>query len=290
MENNKAKTQIIQSGAGQLFRNLKEELSTVYDVHESQAIAFQLLEDQFDISRTQVLTDSVITYDSIILEKCIEDLKQNKPIQYITGKAHFFGLEFFVNSNVLIPRQETEELVDLIIKQHGASPNFILDIGTGSGCIPVTLKKYLPTSSVFSLDISEEALKVAKQNAQYHEVAVTFIQQDILTADLQALPLMDIIVSNPPYVREEEKNMMLANVLDYEPHLALFVPDNKPLLFYKKIAEIGLKKLKPNGWLYFEINEAFGIECLNILKELGYKNTSLIQDMQNKDRIIKAQL
>ena len=250
------------------------------------------LEPNFEINETELAQ-----WNSIL-----EELKKEKPIQYIIGETEFYGLRFFVTEKTLIPRPETEELVDLIlndarsnIKLVDTSQLRILDIGTGSGCIPIALKKNIPDATVFAIDISEGALAVANKNAIENKVAINFIQADILkVTDLQQLPSsnfqlpikFDIIVSNPPYVRNLEKEEIKKNVVDYEPHLALFVEDNDALLFYRKIAQLALKNLSENGKLYFEINQYLGNETVALLEELGFKNIELKKDMYGNDRMI----
>jgi release factor glutamine methyltransferase len=207
------------------------------------------------------------------------------------GKTSFYGLEFEVNENVLIPRQETEELVDWIIKDVTVlrnSPGLkILDIGTGSGCIAISLARNIPNAQVFAIDVSEKALATAQKNAQINTVNVTFINQNILeTEDLQQQ--FDIIVSNPPYVRNLEKEEIKKNVLDNEPHLALFVEDNDALIFYKKIVELAQKNLVPNGQLYFEINQYLGKEMVELLKKMNFATIELRKDIYGNDRMIKG--
>jgi len=221
-------------------------------------------------------------------QKAITRLKNYEPIQYILGNTEFYGLLFQVNPSVLIPRPETEELVGWIIDDCKDKQDIsILDIGTGSGCIAVTLAKHLPTAKVYALDVSEGALKLAKVNATNNEVEVEFIEADILDGDLGNM-LFDVIVSNPPYVREKEKEAMSANVLNHEPHLALFVKDDDALLFYRKITEISESILKPNGQLYFEINENLGERTKELLANNSFNNIELKMDIFDKDRMIKA--
>ena len=218
-------------------------------------------------------------------------LQQSEPIQYILGKAFFYGLSFTVNPAVLIPRPETEELIELILTKHKNDKLHILDIGTGSGCIAISLAKQLNQSEVIGIDISGQALETAQLNAQQLNAPVTFIQTDILLshkAEKDISGTFDIIVSNPPYVMDCEKAVMEQNVLQFEPHQALFVPDNDPLLFYQSIAAFGKKKLKKEGTLYFEINAQCGNSMIELLTESGYKEVELIRDLSGKDRIIKA--
>ncbi|MBI3503015.1 MAG: peptide chain release factor N(5)-glutamine methyltransferase [Bacteroidetes bacterium] len=220
----------------------------------------------------------------------LSDLKKHKPIQYILGYTEFYGLKIRVNEHVLIPRLETEELVEEILQGttgRGQGMN-ILDIGTGSGCIAIALKKNLPEATVSAFDISDEALLVAKQNSILNHTLINFLQGDILKLNnsfTHQLNNFDIIVSNPPYVQQSEKSSMSKNVLNYEPHLALFVDDTNPLLFYNSIADFALQNLSQSGKLYFEINEAMGNEIKKLLENKGFKNVEIKKDMSGKDRI-----
>ena len=233
--------------------------------------------------------DLVFSDDEIVVWNLIlKQLKQEIPVQYLLGKTSFYGLEFEVNANVLIPRSETEELVDWILKSQKSKVESqkirILDIGTGSGCIAIALAKNLPNATVFAIDVSENALATAKINAENNSVNVTFINQNILeTEDLQQQ--FDIIVSNPPYVRHLEKEEIKKNVLDNEPHLALFVADNDALVFYKKIAELAQKNLSENGQLYFEINQYLGKETIDLLQKMNFATTELRKDIYGNDRM-----
>ena len=227
--------------------------------------------------------DKDITIDmSDRIKQIISDLKTNKPIQHIIGEAEFYGLKFKVNEHTLIPRPETEELVKWILEHEFTSA---LDIGTGSGCIPIALKKN-KDAEITAIDVSEYALMVAKENAKINEVEINLLLQDILKTT--TLPKVDMIISNPPYVLDKEKELMLANVLGNEPHLALFVPNNNPLLFYKKIADLAYKSLSKNGLLFFEINEQFGKETIAMLSSIGFVDIKLKKDINDKDRMIKA--
>jgi release factor glutamine methyltransferase len=216
-------------------------------------------------------------------------LQKNEPIQYILNEAWFYDIPFYVNQSVLIPRPETEELVDWIIKDHkGKQDLSILDIGTGSGCIPVILKRKIPESEVSSCEISSEALLVAQKNARKHKTEINFIQSDFLNKERwPSLPKSDIIVSNPPYIPQQEKKLMHENVLAHEPHLALFVEDTNPLIFYEAIAEAGTTLLKDQGTIYVEIFEGLGQETQSLFDSKGF-STILKKDMQGKDRFIKA--
>lgn len=250
-------------------------------------------------------------------ETIITELKVEKPIQYIIGETWFYGLKFKVDGNTLIPRPETEELVDWIIESQKSKVKGqkidkedvtsigvemrILDIGTGTGCIPISIKRNIPQAEVFAIDVSEEALKVAKRNAVENNVEVNFILQNILEVENLSLSLpaesrslnsgkFDVIVSNPPYVRNLEKQEIKKNVLEYEPHLALFVEDNDALLFYRKIAQLAKETLTENGQLFFEINQYLGKETVELLEQLGFQNIELRKDFKGNDRMIKCSL
>jgi release factor glutamine methyltransferase len=271
-----------------------QELTSLYDVGEAESFFYLILEAKHQLKRVDIALQPDIAFSETELESwssILEQLKKEIPIQYILGLTHFYGLEFEVNLSVLIPRPETEELVDWIIQNSKLkaqnSKLKILDIGTGSGCIGIALAKNLPNAQVFALDVSEKALATAKKNAEKNQVQLTFIHQSILeTEDLGQQ--FDVIVSNPPYVRELEKQEIKKNVLDNEPHLALFVEDNDALIFYRKIAQLAQKNLNPKGQLYFEINQYLGQETLNLLLEMGFKNCELRQDIYGNDRMIKC--
>ena len=229
--------------------------------------------------------------DKFKFQDTIERLKKHEPIQYIIGKTEFYGMPFKLSNNVLIPRPETEELVDWMISKFKSQKSKIrvLDIGTGSGCIAISLAKNLPDCKIVALDVSSEALKVAKENAKLNNVEVQFIEADILNWNLELDNLeFDVIVSNPPYVRALEKNQMRKNVLDFEPHLALFVEDEDSLLFYRKIIKLSNKILNPKGQLFFEINEYLGKETVKLLRDNGFEEIELKSDIFGKDRIIKG--
>jgi len=271
----------------ELFQSFSSQLQLLYSKQESESLVFWLFEEYLGKSRKDLININVVESIPIELENAFKELLEGKPIQYVTGKAPFYGREFLVNSNVLIPRNETEELVHLIIKENKNSGLRILDIGTGSGCIPITLALEIKDSEVFGLDISENALSVASKNAFSLGAEVVFQKCDILNKEIP-FEHLDIIVSNPPYVKISEKEKMHDNVLKHEPHLALFVDDDDPLLFYKHIAKKAKKVLKPHGRLYFEINEAFGNETVNILTEFGYTEVKLLEDINGKNRMVRA--
>ncbi|WP_417875753.1 peptide chain release factor N(5)-glutamine methyltransferase [Winogradskyella sediminis] len=275
------------------------ELDAIYGQHEVNSFFYLCTEHYLDIARIQLTLEPELAITKPETEtffKALEHLKQQKPIQYLLGGTEFFGLPFKVNKNVLIPRPETEELVDLIIRGHSqqnkVSKLKILDIGTGSGCISISLAKNLPNAEVYALDISKEALKVAKHNAELNNVDITFIEANILDENchsaLDAESTFNIIVSNPPYVRNLEKQEIQPNVLDNEPHLALFVEDDNPLIFYKTITEFAVKNLKPKGQLYFEINQYLGKETKQLLVDAEFEAIELFKDLNGNDRMLKG--
>lgn len=274
-----------------------QTLTPIYDEAEVESFFYLILEEKKQLKRVDLALQSDLVFsdeDITVWNSILEQLKLEKPIQYLLGKTSFFGLDFEVNENVLIPRPETEELVDWIISNNEKSKSLkILDIGTGSGCIAVSLAKNLPNAQVFAIDVSEKALATAQKNAELNRVNVTFIEQNILeVADLSAVQGLeqefDIIVSNPPYVRNLEKVEIKKNVLDNEPHLALFVEDYDALIFYRKIAELAQKSLATNGKLYFEINQYLGKEMIDLLGKMNFKNIELRKDIYGNDRMMKG--
>ncbi|GAA4821352.1 peptide chain release factor N(5)-glutamine methyltransferase [Algivirga pacifica] len=273
--------------AKNIFDSLVEQLIPVVGKEEASPMAFILMEDLLHISRIQVLSNQTVEADLSSLETPLQKILKGIPLQYALGQAHFYGRDFAVNPNVLIPRPETEELVHKILPYLRPNSN-LLDIGTGSGCIPITLYLEGPQPNTFAIDISTAAITTASQNATKLQAKVTFIHKDILAEELDELPPLDIIVSNPPYVTEAEKEQMLDNVLKHEPHLALFVPNHTPLLFYERIAELAIKQLRTGGMLFFEINEQFGKETKEMLEQKGFQEVGIHKDMQGKDRICVA--
>jgi len=279
-----------------LFFN--EALSAIYPKTEIDSFFFILMEEKLQMQRI----DTVLKPNFLITEKNLIDLKtivkrlqKEEPIQYIIGNTEFYGLPFLVDKNTLIPRPETEELVTWVLDEIKVLTNnkitelSILDIGTGTGCIPISLAKNLTSLNIFAIDISPEALLIAKQNAILNKVIIEFIELDILCA--KSLPQKyDVIISNPPYVRELEKEEIKINVLENEPHLALFVADENPLIFYNKIADLAKQQLSENGMLFFEINQYLGKETLNMLVKKGFKNIQLKKDLFGNDRMIKCVL
>jgi release factor glutamine methyltransferase len=270
-----------------------KQLSATYPKTEIDTFFFMLIEEYLGLQRidTVLKPDFLITTDQLsLLNTALKRLQNEEPLQYILGKTEFYGLPFLVNKNTLIPRPETEELVELILKEANKfNPLQILDIGTGSGCIPITLAKKRPKATIFAMDVSKEALSIAKQNASLNNVVINFLQEDILKTEI--LPQkFDVIVSNPPYVRTLEKVAIKNNVLANEPHLALFVEDNNPLIFYDKIADLAKEHLRENGMLYFEINEYLGKEMIALVALKGFKDIQLKKDLFGKDRILKASI
>jgi release factor glutamine methyltransferase len=289
-------------------------LKDLYPKPEIVAFFYRLCDYKLGLKRVDIalsLNKKVAVSDILFFKKALNRLKRFEPIQYITGRTEFYNLTFNVDKNVLIPRPETEELVSWILETGRAQSQNILDIGTGSGCIAIALAKNMPQASVWALDISKKALELANKNADLNQVNINFIQADILqkhevflqnyqsqngytaTEDRtnsrnKTLPLFDIIVSNPPYVKHDEKILMKPNVLNHEPHLALFVEDNNPLLFYDKIADFASKFLTKNGTLYFEINQSLSKDVCSLLKDKGFRNVSLRQDLFEADRMVKA--
>ena len=279
------------------------ELEKIYGSDEANALIMILLKHYFGIDRVKMALEPELRLSEselLTLHFAVKELLKNKPIQYVIGETEFCGMRFFVEEGVLIPRPETEELVRVIVNHKGVTRlgdshlarndnRLLIDIGTGSGCIAISLAKLLKDSVVTAVDVSEKALEIAKKNAEANGVDVWFVLDDILNPKNSELTdnQYDIIISNPPYVCESEKKEMRANVLDYEPSSALFVSDNDPLIFYRKILEFAQKTLKPNGQIWFEINEKFGIEMQNLCLDKGFKNVEIIKDFRGKDRILK---
>ncbi|MDR1091395.1 MAG: peptide chain release factor N(5)-glutamine methyltransferase [Prevotella sp.] len=271
--------------------HIKESLYAYYPESEIPGFTRIMIEyitqksyHQALLTETEFLPDQRQQIDSII-----ERLKKYEPVQYILGETEFFGLHFHVNGNVLIPRPETEELVELILKENDLPALHVLDIGTGSGAIAIALAKHMKEADVSAWDISCKALDVAALNSKENSVNIAFKRVDVLSGYPQDKKF-DIIVSNPPYVLEKEKESMEQNVIDYEPHEALFVPDDDPLLFYKRIAGIAKGLLNTGGKLYFEINQAKGADVADMLNKKGFTDIAIFQDLSKKDRMVKALL
>ncbi len=275
---------------GEYRQHFKSRLEGKYPTEEVISFFNWLCESYLFLKRAEIpleLKRSLTDEEQSLFDNALRQLEKDVPIQYIIGETEFYGLKFRLTPDVLIPRPETEELVDWIIKETAQGKIFILDIGTGSGCIAISLAKHFPEAEVSAVDISSKALAVAEENARLNQVQVDFYQADILNDEIPD-KRWDVIVSNPPYVRNSEKEKMQANVLEHEPHTALFVTDKDPLLFYRKITKIAKIHLASNGSLYFEINEAYGTEVVKLLETLEYKNVKLMKDVFGKDRMVYA--
>ena len=274
-----------------IVNEIRDALRENYPDTEALALAKMLLVEVFGFSTLELYggKDKEISgKHRDVLDEMIRRLEKNEPIQYIIGIETFGGLTFEVNQNVLIPRPETRELVEWIAEDcQLEDPCKILDIGTGSGCIAISLAKLLGQAEVEAWDVSEEALQVARRNAERNQVDVLFRKMDVL-GDVPEGMLYDVIVSNPPYIAEKEKTQMEHNVLDWEPSIALFVPDEDPLLFYRRIAQLGGSMLKKGGSLYYEINQAYGQETMEMLASMGYQSIELRKDVWGNDRMVKA--
>jgi release factor glutamine methyltransferase len=276
------------------------QLDAIYGKEEVASFFFLCTEHYLSVPRIQLTLEpkfALIKSETETFFKVLEDLKNQKPIQYILGETEFYGLAFKVSEAVLIPRPETEELVALVIanskKEYPKTKSVtLLDIGTGSGCIAISLAKNLPNAKVYALDVSKEALKVARQNAKDNNVEITFIEADILNEATWNLFFkileFDAIVSNPPYVRQLEKTKIKPNVLDNEPHLALFVEDENPLVFYKAITNFAMCNLKTKGQVYFEINQYLGNETSQLLRDGDFEFIELLKDLNGNDRLLKG--
>jgi len=276
------------------MKNIKEylsaHLSQIYSADEIRILQSIILENLTSLPLTEILKDDKFALtDSQIIEfqQIVERLKNHEPIQYIFGKTNFYGLEFIVNQKVLIPRPETEELVEWILQENTAAKT--LDIGTGSGCISVTLAVKNPKFQLWALDFSKEALNVARQNAKKHNVKINFLENDILQIP-KFEQKWDIIVSNPPYISKNEQLTMQKNVIDFEPHEALFVPDENPLIFYEKILQFAKNQLVKNGKVYFEINQNHANQIKQLFKKFGFKNIILKKDISLNNRMIRGEI
>lgn len=278
----------------QIQQKFHQELKDLFPEKEINTFLYLLLEKIANLSRLDLVLfpDKKLDEKQISqFEKALHRLKNHEPIQYIIGETEFYGLKFIVNKNVLIPRPETEELVDWIIKdfQNFSDDFSILDIGTGSGCIAISLASKLKKADISALDISAKALKTAKENAEINKVKINFQQKNILGISANFNKKYEVIVSNPPYVRELEKKEMQSNVLAHEPHLALFVKDDDALLFYREILKFAEKNLRKNGKLYFEINEYLPEEMKELIREFKVKKYEFKKDIFGKYRMMKIQ-
>ena len=270
---------------------LAKELEKIYQEQEISALANIIIKTVIGITKMHQLymTEQIVTKRQAgrIIDIC-KELKTGKPIQYILGETSFYDCVIRVTSATLIPRPETEELVDLIIRENRGYQGTIIDIGTGSGCIAVALAANLPGAVVTGIDISDEAIRTARENAQLNNVRVSFVKGDVFSFDSERVDKAGIIVSNPPYIRNSEKQFMSKNVLDFEPHPALFVNDSDPLIYYRAILKLANKILKHRGRLYFEINEAMGKSMVQLLESSGYTEIQIVADINSKERIIKG--
>lgn len=275
----------------EIINKIKLDLNNYYPESEISGFVRIIIEHITQKSYHSVIMEKqkVSKGEYIKTQNLIERLQKFEPIQYIIGETEFFGIPFIVNPDTLIPRPETEELVELIINENKAENLDILDIGTGTGCIAISLAKYLKESNVSAWDVYHKTIEIAAMNAKRNNVHIAFEEIDVLK-EIPNNKQYDIIVSNPPYILDSEKLEMSENVLGHEPHRALFVPDNDPLLFYKRIADIGHNHLKPNGKIYFEINRSKGSDTISMLQDKGYKNIELHKDLSGNDRMIKAEI
>jgi release factor glutamine methyltransferase len=282
---------------GAIWQWLLRELELHYPAHDARAMGNEIFLHFFEMGPAErVLHPGDRISESSIqkLQRALKALMQHVPLQYVTGRAHFMDLELEVNPLVLIPRPETEELVLWVVETLGATvspaspPLTILDIGSGSGCIAIALAKRYPEASILAADLHKEILELVARNARKNGVMVETLHMDVLT-EIETMPVLDVVVSNPPYVREQERAMMQPNVLEYEPGHALFVPDDDPLLFYREICLKALHWLRPGGLLFFEINEYLEKETLDLVLASGFNEASLRRDFHGKDRFIRAQ-
>lgn len=275
----------------EIFRDLQKQITLHEDSSEIKSILFLVLESVLGLSQSDIAADRSVLFSESQQKKInevISRINAEEPVQYILGTTYFYGRKFNVNPAVLIPRSETEVLIEEVLKEVDPfSPGTILDIGTGSGCIAITLAKELPAKRVLALDVSDSALKTAGENAQQLGASVEFLKVNVLTENLPVMPL-EVLVSNPPYVTDSESHSMKKNVLDYEPHLAMFVPDHDPFVFYSTIARKGYASLTDAGKVFVEINERYGNEVADIFKDAGFKTVRIVKDLQGKNRIVSA--
>ncbi|GAA0892366.1 peptide chain release factor N(5)-glutamine methyltransferase [Fulvivirga kasyanovii] len=280
----------IPDSSKKLLKYITDEIHLEESAEEVLSIAYLIMEHVFGLDKAEIILDRSINISNSKakeLKEFIKRINTYEPIQYILGETEFYGREFKVDKGVLIPRGETEELVQLIINENQGKKIKLLDIGTGTGCIPITLLKELRGARAFAIDYDPRAIKVARKNAQLHNVPIEFLLIDILNEPIPVQSL-DVIVSNPPYVTESDKLQMKPNVLKYEPAMALFVEDSDPLLYYRRIAELAKSTLKEHGLLYFEINERFGEDVKTLLEVMDYSDVQIVKDLHGKDRIARA--
>jgi release factor glutamine methyltransferase len=277
-----------------LFDDFIREITVSESKEEILAVAYIVFESLFDLSQVDILTGKLFMFqedDESRLQEILSRINRNEPVQYIVGKTVFYGRNFSVNPSVLIPRPETEELVHALVTGRGkrSGPFKLLDIGTGSGCIPITIKLELPQAEVFGVDVSEDALATAVHNAKSLHASVSFFICDILHEQPDLMDL-DVIVSNPPYITLEEKSQMHDNVLSYEPHLALFVEHEDPLIFYREIVKKSKPMLRPDGALWFEINARFAADVKDLMQREGFRGVKIIRDTAEKERFVSGNL
>lgn len=277
------------------YNQFKAQLAPLYSAQEADAMASLVLSDLTGYSKAKLKAfadDRISQEHQLQLHQILKELATGKPVQYVLDHADFYGLDFKVTPATLIPRPETEELVQWVLETlSDVNQPTVLDIGTGSGCIPITIKHQMPDSKVFAIDISSDALTVAIDNARMNEVEVTFVEADILNMQAEEIEKQNyqVIISNPPYVTETDKLQMHKNVTEFEPHTALFVPDINPLLFYIAITDFAATHLTKGGFLFFEINESYGTETIEMMKQKGFVNAELRQDLMGRDRMIRAE-
>jgi release factor glutamine methyltransferase len=277
-----------------LFNDLVSELTELYSKEEAVNIMRMVFQEKLGLSRMDMAMEQMKEIDEKsekLIFNIAEKLIEGEPVQQLMGYTHFYGYKLRLNKHVLIPRPETEELVHWIIQENKGEEPDVLDVGTGSGCIAIALSRGLENPAVKAVDISQQALELAQINSIANNAGLDLMNLDILVeVNWKKLADFDIIVSNPPYVTEGEKSAMHINVLNHEPHLALFVPDQDPLIFYKKISEMAIKHLKKDGRLYFEINAAYGKQVKKLLKDKGFSDIVIRKDLNDKDRFVRAML
>ncbi len=274
-----------------LVADYTAELQKIYPVDEAKSLIYWLTEAFFGVNRLQLAMHPDMRLNESEMLKllfAVKALKQHKPVQYVVGEMTFSGLRIKVSPEVLIPRQETEQLVQWIAESEINCVSAILDVCTGSGCIALALKHQLPQAEVMGYDFSGQAIAMARENAAFNDLVVSFFVESVFTPAIEGLPLFDVVVSNPPYVLESEKELMLPNVLNFEPNEALFVSDDQPLLFYESILKQSVTYLRKGGRIYFEINEAMGEEMVHLLRVYGLTEIEVKNDLNGKPRMVRA--
>ena len=280
----------IPESSKKLLDYIRDNVTVISSPKEVESIAFMIMDHLFKVDKTDVIMDRSLKVKSETkkkIKKYIERLNEHEPIQYILGEAYFYNRLFVVNPNVLIPRNETEELVELILDDYKGKRFKLMDIGTGSGCIPITISKERKEARCLAMDIDPRTIKVARQNADRHNVSIEFLLMDILKEPIP-VDQLDIVVSNPPYIPERDRGFMEKNVLNYEPPKALFVSDHDPTIFYREIAQKAFPVLKNQGRIYFEIHEEQGDEVKNILVSAGFDDIEVFTDLNGKPRLARG--